>query len=620
MTVFEKNLEVLAEHYPEMDKMIKDAQENQEEPMLEILEETSYDGEKILKIKKENKICYLNGKRDTKEMAKKWVETLGKLPRNTPILMMGVGNFSYLKELSEKMEESLTIVIYEPSLQIFLKFLEMTDLQKWMEKHLIVFWVDGLEGMDARSMRDTLVQVLKYEMLDYTKYFVLPNYEVLFPEETVRFVKMCRDVALKALSGYETNNIFAGVMVKNLFANARYLCDGYKTTQLIEVIPRDIPGIVVAAGPSLNKNIKELKKAKGKAFICAVDTAIKPLIREGIIPDMFAVIDALKPVELVEMEEARDIPLLSTLNAAPEVLDYHTGMKFFFNEGYQFAEDIFRKSGHKMGDVSSGGSVATNIFSLLYKIGIETIILVGQDLAYTGNKSYADGTFKDVIEEEDTSRFMMVEGNYEEKVPTQLDLKLFIDWYNMYIDRIKERDENFRVINATEGGAKIQNTELMTLKEAIEEVCTKEVDIRACLEKLPPMLNDEAREWTIEYLKGLSEEFRKVKKETRKMKKLYQKLDKISDKKNIDKKEYLSILKRIEKQREAVEGVSVFQLISITMSNAHYTLLGEQHFQEKSLQKEGKEIAEMGIAYVEDATKCAAVFEKYSEEMFGDLS
>ncbi len=617
MTIYEKNLKTLAAHYPEMDRRIEEAQV---ESTLEIIEEVSLDGEKILKIKKDDRTCYLNGKRNTHELAQKWVEAMGKLQRDTPVLMMGIGNFFYLKELAEQMEKNLTIVIYEPSLEIFLKFLEMVDIQKWMEKHLIVFWVNGLEGMESKNLGGMLEQVLRYELLDHVKYFVLPNYEILFPEEAIAFVKTCRDVALKALSRYETNILFAGVMVKNLFSNARYLCDGYKTTQLVEVIPKDIPGIVVAAGPSLNKNIKELKRAKGKAFICAVDTAIKPLIREGIIPDMFAVVDGLKPVELVKKEEAQQIPLLTTLNASPEVLDYHTGMKLFFNEGYQFAEEIFKRSGHMPGDVSSGGSVATHIFSFLWKIGIETIILVGQDLAYTNNKAYADGTFHDKMDEEDTSDFIMVEGNFEEKVPTKPDLKLFIDWYNMYITGIKERDKKLRVINATEGGAKIQNTEIMTLKEAIDQECTKEVDIRERLEKLPPMLNPEAREWAVDYLKGIPQKFQKVKEGAKKMKKLYRKLDKICDKKNIDKKEYLSIMKKIEKQLKIIEAIDVYQLVSITMSNAHYMLLGEQHVQQQSLQKEGKEIAEMGIAYVEDAERCAVVFEEYAEELFGNLS
>ncbi len=619
MTTYEKNLKTLAVYYPEMDRMIEKA-EKEAESDIEVIEETSYDDEGILKITKDGKTCYLNGKRDTKEAAQSWVKTLGKLPRNTPVLLMGVGNYFYLKELAEQMEHKITIIVYEPSLKIFLKFLEMVDIERWMDKHLIIFWVDGLDGMDEKNMKEMLQQILKYEMLDHFKYFILPNYELLFREEAVEFIKSCRDIALKELSGFSTNRLFSGVMVKNLFSNTRHLYKGYKTTQFIDVIPRDIPGIVVAAGPSLNKNIMELKKAKGKAFIVAVDTAMKPLIKAGIIPDMFAVIDALKPIDLVKEEEAKKVPLLTTLNAAPEVLNYHTGMKFFFNEGYRFAEEIFQRSGHKMGDVSSGGSVATHVFSLLHKIGIETIILVGQDLAYTNNKAYADGTFQDVIEESDTSNFMMVEGNYEEKVPTATDLKLFLDWYNMYIEGVQKRKPNFRVINATEGGAKIQNTEIMTLKEAIEQECTKEVNIEECLEKLPPMLNDEAKEWTRNYLQNIPEEFKKLKKDARKMKNYYRKLDKICQKKNIDKKEYLSIMKKIEKQMKIIENENVYQMIAITMSNAQYILQGQQYFQEKSMQDEGKEIAQMGIGYVEDVERLAAVFQKYAEEIFSDLS
>lgn len=619
MTVYKKNLQTLASFYCDMDKRIEEARKNLI-PDLEVLVENSYEGEKILKIKKDGRVCYLNGKRDTKEAAKHWVKSLGGLKRNTPILMMGVGNCSYLKELVEQTKNKITIMVYEPSLQIFLKFLEMEDIEKWLEKHLIIFWVDGLAGMDGKNMKGVLEQILKYEMLDSYKYFILPNYEVLFAEKAVEFAKSCRDTALKEVSRFATNALFSDVMVKNLFSNARYLCTGYKTTQLIEVIPRDLPGIVVAAGPSLDKNIKELKKAKGKAFIVAVDTAIKPLLREGIIPDMFAVIDALKPIELVKVEEAKEIPLLTTLNASPQFLDFHKGKKFFFNEGYLFAEKIFQKSGHKAGGVSCGGSVATSLFSLLYKIGIETIILVGQDLAYTNNKSYANGTFHEVMKEEDTSDFIMVEGNFEKKVPTRTDLKMFLDWYNAYIEAIKERDKAFRVINATEGGAKIQNTQVMTLREAINQECCKIVDIQKCFENISPMLNEEARDWTIDYLQNISKEFQIVIKYARKMKKLYQKLDKVCDKKNIDREEYLSVMKKIKKQKELLESECVYQLITITMSNAQYILLSEQYNPKKTLAEEGKEIAQTGIAYIEDVEKCAVVFEKYAEEMFSNLS
>ena len=617
MELYKKNLETLKKYYPDMDVLIESA-ENVVDEELEVKEEISKDAHKILKVKRNDRICYLNGKRNSREPAALWVESLGKLETNSPVLIMGAGNEAYLEELVKGTKKRITIVVYEPSLKIFKKFLDMIDLAPLMEKQLIIFWIDGLNGMDEKNLRVVLSGLIKYEMLCYSRKIILPNYDLLFPEQAINFLKLCREIMYEEVAGYNTKNIFSNVMVKNLLSNSRFLCDGYKTTQLVEVIPRDIPGILVAAGPSLNKNIKELKKAKGKAFIIAVDTAIKPLLKEGIIPDMYAIVDAMKPLDLVRLEEARDIPLVTTLNAASEVLEYHTGKKFFYNEGYQFAERIFRKTGQKIGNVNSGGSVATSAFSLLYKIGIDTIILVGQDLAYTNNKSHADGTFQETMNEEDTSHFMMVEGNYEEKVPTRPDFKIFLDWYGRYIEGCKEHRERFRVINATEGGARIKGTEVMSLEDAIARECTKEVDIEKCLDRLQPMLDQEARRWSVDYLHGLAEEYRSLGKEAAKIKRNYQKLDKICSRRNIDTKEYLSVLKGLEKQIGEIEGKSTYQLISITLSNAQYILRNEQFLQEKTMQAEGKEIARKGILYMQNVEKGAKAIGEYAQSIFGE--
>lgn len=618
MTRYEENLEILAEAYPQMDVLIEEAKKNLE-PELEIIEEVSYDGETILKIKKDNRICYLNGKRNTKESAQIWRETLGELQVNAPVFIMGLGNHTYLQDLVENTKNRIAIVIYEPSVQIILKFLETVSLKGWMEKHTIVFWVRGIEGMDEKAMEKLLKRIIRYEMLPYSRKLVLPNYDILFPEETIDFLRMVRDIAKTEIIQYNTQMLFSTVMVKNLLSNIRYFCDGYKTTQLVDVIPRDIPGIVVAAGPSLNKNIKELKKAKGRAFIIAVDTAIKPLLAEGIIPDMFAIIDGKKEFKLVQDERAREIPLLSTINANSDVLDYHTGMKFFYNEGFLIAERIFRKSKMRAGNVDSGGSVATNAFSLLYKLGFTRIILVGQDLAYTNNKSHADGTFETVMEEKDTRNYIMVEGNVEEKVPTIANLKSYLEWYDYYIRNIQERNPDFRVINATEGGAKIKNTEIMSLHDAIQQECTKEVDIQECFKKLSPMLDAESKLWAEEYLREIPSKFKTLAVDAGKAKKTYQKLDKISRKKNLDTKEYLSILKKIKKANHAIEANEIYQLVASTMVNAQYILWNEQFQHEDSVNEEGKEIARKGILYAENVKKMAELFQEYAEELYKDI-
>ncbi len=616
MTIFEENLKTLSAFYPQMDKLIEEAKE-EFEPELEVVEEAAYDGDRIIKIKKEDRVCYLNGKRNTEEPAKIWRETVGELAANSPVFLMGLGNPAYLKELSEQSKDRLAIFIYEPSFQIFIDFLEHVPLKRWMEKHLIVFWVKGIEGMDDKAMRGLVEKILRYETIPHYRKLILPNYDVLFPEEALAFLKMINECMSSEIVNYMTQMRFSTVTIKNLLDNVKYLCDGYKTTHLVDVIPRDIPGIVVAAGPSLNKNIQELKKAKGKAFIVAVDTAIKPLIAAGIIPDMFAIVDGKKPLDLIQKEEAKEIPLVTTINASSDILKYHTGMKFFYNENYMIAEKILMRGDGQYGGVDTGGSVATSAFSLLYKIGLTRIILVGQDLAFTDNKSHADGTFEKVMKEENTAGFIMVEGNVEKEVPTTGSLKIYLDWYEKYIADIREREEEeYRIINATEGGAKIKGTEIMTLHDAIERECTKEVDIQGCLGRLSPMLDEEARKWAVEYLDGIPDEFHRLAQDARKARKLYEKLDKVCDKRNIDSKEYVSVLKKIEKMVKKIESnVAVYQLVNETMVGQRYVLLSEQFEHKDSVQAEGKEMAREGMIYTKYISELASLFGEYMKEL-----
>lgn len=619
MTLYEQNLRVLAEIYPQMDVLINNARKDSDSE-IEVLIERAYDGNEIFKVKKGEKVFYLNGKRDTQEAAKIWVETLGELPTNTPVFIMGVGNYYYLLELAERMKNKLTIIVYEPSLHIFVKFLETVPINKMMEKHLIVFWVDGLEGMDTEALSKMMEKVIFYEKLPYAKELLLPNYDVLFPKEMIAFLKLIQEQADEEIVQYNTKARFASVIGKNIISNLKYLCNAYKTTQLIEVIPRDIPGIVVAAGPSLNKNIRVLKKAKGRAFIIAVDTAIKPLLNEGIIPDMFAIVDGKKPLDLVEREEVKGIPLVTTLNAASDILDFHTGMKFFFNEGFTFADTILLKADKRWGGVNTGGSVATNAFSLLHKIGLERIILVGQDLAFTDKKSHADGTFSDVIEQvSDVSGFIMVEGNEGEKVPTTGSLKTYLDWYNQHIKGIRELNKNFRVINATEGGAKIENTEIMTLEEAVARECKRQIDIQKCFEKIPPMLSKEDKQWAKEYLISIPGKLKKLAADASKTEIVYKKLERMCNGKNFHVEEYLSILKKIKNLTHKMEKNDAYQLIDVTMVEAQYIMRDEQYMYESNMEEEVKEIARKGILYTAFVKKMSLLFEEYTKDIFGNF-
>ena len=523
---------------------------------------------------------------------------------------MGIGNVGYLRELIENVKVHLNIIIYEPSIQIFKKAMESIDLSKGMENHLIVFWIEGVGEMTLDKMDTILEKVIKLERLDELQLFVLPNYDVLFPDAKKRLLKKCEDIALDQRVNYNTAMAFSKVTSINTLCNAKYLCKGYKTIQLFGAIPQDVTGIVVAAGPSLNKNIQELKNAKGKSFIIAVDTALKPLLNAGIVPDMFFIVDGKKPMDLIKKDGVEKIPMVTTLNANPEILNYHRGMKIFFDESYRFAEKIIMKSGLRWGEVDTGGSVATNAFSLLYKIGLKTIILVGQDLALTGNKTHADGTFEEKMPEIDTKNNEWVEGNYEEKVPTRTDLQVFLNWYESTIRLYKGYVKDLRVINATEGGAKIEGTEVMTLKDAIEENCRKDVDIEKCLEQIPPMLNEEAQIWAKKYLAAIPDQFKKLKQEAQKLGEKYRDVDRLCRRKKMDSQQYLKVLNKIKHQIQTIEQNDVYQLATLTIPSATQILREEEGARLSDIKEEGLEIARKGKLYTKLICEASDLLEK----------
>lgn len=612
---YEKNLRALDARYPGMKGLVEEAREKAFDDT-ELTEEFSCGGEPVLRVRHDGRFCYLNGKRETREPARMWVKSQKTLFPNAPIFIMGVGNWFYLEELVAQTKNRVLLFVYEPSVKIFLYFLEHADITGWMEKQTLVFWVGGLEGMDLEHMKPLLESLLNYEVLNLSRRLIVPNYEVLFPKETLEFIRECRDIAKSELAQRNTKARFSSVLAKNLLSNIRYLPKGYTTIQLAGLIPEDVPGILVAAGPSLNKNIRELKKARGRAFIIAVDTAIKPLLKAGILPDMFAMVDGKKPLDLVTADGADQIPLISSIVGASEVFSYHKGMKFFFTEGYQLENEILFHYKMQESMVPCGGSVATLAFGFLYRIGVRTVILVGQDLALTGGRSHADGTFQEKMEVVDTSGCIMVEGNCEEKVPTRTDFKIYLDWYEMYIKGAQKESPYFRVINATEGGAKIKHTEVMTLKEAICRECTGRVDIQAILADLKPMFHEkEEIKWVEDYIRAIPEKCADLKSDAGKAIGLYKKLDRLCGRARIDRKEYLKLLKRLDKQIKNIESQAVYDLVAVVMSEAHYIMKNEQFMEYGTLQEEGKEIARKGILYMENVRKCAEIFQEYISDM-----
>ncbi len=660
-SILEKNMEALERHSPRTVRYIEDKKEIFEtyedaKPVLDDTEtfaekgmfediditvEESYEGTPIFKVKKSGVEVYLNGKRDPNRIPKKWTDKFDNLPRTTPILMFGIGNGSFLREVDNKARDDVRIFLYEPSLKIFLKCIEEVDLSDILEKREVIIGLD--DNISYKQINDIVSELVTIANLEFVQRYILPGYASLYPKEVKKYLDIIRKPITNERANHATRATFSNVIAATVLYNSMYLPDCRITYQLANVIPRDIPAIIVAAGPSLDKNIKQLKKAVGKAFIISVDTAIRPLLREGIIPDMFVVVDPVKPLPLVQVPGAEKIPLLASIFSSQEILAFHTGKKFFYKESVRFIDKLFHENHIEYKTLSSGGSVATLAYSLAYAVGIDRIILIGQDLALSNNKDHASGTVADeekydtMSEEEvkekkdywsrqgfesgeiDTSDFQMVPGNVEEMVPTRRDYKMYLDWYVDQIKGCKGYRSNLRVINATEGGARIDGTEVMTLEEAINEFCTKEVNVKSLIDNIPPVFDDKKRDRVVQYLQGIEGEFRKIADNALKQRSIYKKIDNMSKGKGIPMAEYRKLLVKLEKLSKEMLRVPMYELVDDSLIDARLALQKELLVEEDSILEEAREISRKGLIYMKLVNECALLLADIANDSISNV-
>ena len=224
--------------------------------------------------------------------------------------------------------------------------------------------------------------------------------------------------------------------------------------------------IIVAAGPSLDKNVAQLKTIDRKTdeyVILAVGTVYKKLLNMGIKPDYVIIIEANESIiSQISGVEDTEVPLLILSTAYRELARKYQGKKYLIDQyEYDHAEDHAQKYGYKL--YSTGGSVTTTATSVAITLGARTIIFIGFDLSYPDGISHADGTSGK--KKLDTTGFVGVESIDGTIVYAT---NVFIIYRNWIENEIKKHPD-IEFIDATEDGAKIAGTKIMSLEDALKK-------------------------------------------------------------------------------------------------------------------------------------------------------
>lgn len=603
MNYFENNIKKLKEtnidifDYINKEKVFdEENQENGEQRL--ICMPSKLDDGLSYKINKDGEIYNITSEYMPNTMAEVFCDTINAPQYGYVLIIFGIGSMTYINKMLTKFEENIQYIIYEPDKEVFLESLKFCDYSLLSNKtHLVI------KGINDNMFDFYFNNVIKEYNKDVTRYIPLPNYKNMYAKE---FNDLLDIISTALLVKYADRNIYRE-SEKNIMKNIMGMLDHLKDASLMDQIENscgrdydeNIPAIIVSAGPSLNKNIMQLKNAKGKAFIIAVDTALKPLLNSGIIPDICVTIDHRKPLSRFENLGAENIPMLVSEHANIQILDKIIKKKIFINNGGGCGEMIFSRLNKIYKIHDGGGSVATYAFTAAILMGFKKIILTGQDLAYTGGIRYYDKNMKEGLDpnnEEDRDSFVEIESNDGKKVMTTVEFKMYIEWFEK---RIAENPD-IKVYNCSEGGALIKGCINEKLDNVIQNECREEFDFSTYIKNIPPILNEDEKK---EYEKIVSELFNNIKRVGELAKdglSLYEEINKEADKENINMKKVKELLMQASDTVSTLENMYEYELISILVKSEAYDISEGIYTTQNDVKSEIKILSQKGIAMMKN--------------------
>ena len=387
----------------------------------------------------------------------------------------------------------LRFVLWEPDESLFEAYCTIYDISDIIEDQRLSIVL----GNDNSNLKKVLSNNIFDYNVHHSKIMSVGRYVSNTDPRVLELTEILTELSRDVVMNPNARKAFGKLPCENLLYTIRSLNDNFVINQLFECIPvRNIPVIIVSAGPSLVKNYKLLNKAKGKSLIVAVSHSLKTLNDGNIVPDLVAVTDPVK-TDFINYNDNKNITLLSSVYADRECVKMYSGRVVYY--GFNYFSDMFaikRTTKEAFAEMDTG-SVATDVFSLFLTAGFSTFILVGQDLAYGedgciyANDDSEDDEFEDIHE---------VVGINGEAVKTRDDWEKFRKYFE---NRILE-DDKIQLIDATEGGALINGSIVMKLSDAIEKYCTKEYPVDEWLKNVYRMdrCSKEEKNYILQWFRG----------------------------------------------------------------------------------------------------------------------
>jgi hypothetical protein len=369
-------------------------------------------------------------------------------------IFFGVGLGLHIASIHEKISSEVYFII-EDDLELFRLSLFTTNYAKLASEALLIFSVFEDKNEFAQTSKEFL------DTKDYYNHYI--KYFHLLSHSEDKHTEFHVAIASQAHFSFDYNT-FLTQHLKPL----DYIFDDYKflTKELSfsDDVLNEKPFLLLAAGPSLQKNREWLKKNHNKFIIVAVSATLTFLERENISPDIIVHLDAYSTsMDLFKNIKSMDFIKNSLCFFSDKIVSdviqlFNKTNVFLFENGTNYKETSIKPSASCVGSIT---------YQILLILKVKNIYLLGLDLALdskTGKThidSYVDvktvdiqkHTLKGDILGYSESLFS-IEGNLSQEVLTNVRWQTSIHTINLSTKLLKQE---YQTIFNLSDGAKFIN-------------------------------------------------------------------------------------------------------------------------------------------------------------------
>ncbi|MCM3590170.1 DUF115 domain-containing protein [Brevibacillus borstelensis] len=450
--------------FPSTWKLVKEAEEKGISEAVQ-LEEARTGGMSIT-VQTEKGINYLHSKYNPVSEAEKVMDTYEDIGEYSHVFFYGIGMGYHVEWFIEKYPE-MSFTLYEPNLDVFQLVGRNKIFEKWNSRYLENFYLGDDPEVISKNLGH-FIQVVKEKVL----LVVLPSYERIFTQQTRNFIAEFRNVVYKKGALIQAGTIFSKRLPVNSIINLPTML---RTPNILHEKPNSFqgkPAILVAAGPSLDFEYENLRyiKENGLAYIFSVGSAINALIDQDIYPDAACTYDGSARNQHVFSKVVErgidEIPLIYGSLVGYEVIKQYPGQLLHFLISSDSFSSYTLKHSDKLDFVNPATTIAIITLQLLYKLGCSPVILVGQNLAFLEDQSYAQGMVIDTtLSEQQKQNAILVKDVEGNDVYTSRGLDSFRKEMEFAIRQL----DGLEIINTTKRGANIRGTKYVPLELVIKD-------------------------------------------------------------------------------------------------------------------------------------------------------